>query len=598
MATVYLVRDLRHDRKVALKVLRPELATSLGPERFLREIRITAGLTHPHILPVFDSGEAGGFLFYVMPYVEGESLRDRLRREVQLPLDSALRIVSQVADALEYAHERGIVHRDIKPENILLNGAGEPLVADFGVALAISAAGGERLTESGLALGTPAYMSPEQAAGEHHCDARTDIYSLGCVLYELLAGEPPFTGPTAQAIIAKRFGAPAPRIRVVRESVPPAVEHAIERALAKAPADRFTTAREFIRALEEPTAAPRSRSPVTIAGSLLVVALALAAGGLLLWRSAAVPPTDPNLVAVAPFDVLDPSLQLWHEGLADLLSRSLDGAGPLRTVSLTVALRGWGGRADRASAEALGRRTGAGLVVFGALVPRGRDSVSLRAGVLDGAAAGGQTEVEVSGPATRMSELADSLGFKILQSLGRSRPIGASRQVSMGSKSLPALKAFLQGEQFYRRGAWDSALAYYDRAIAADSNFGLAHYRMTAVLGWNPPSAGAYKPGEVYARRAMLLNHGLSPRDSLLIAAGSLAFPVEDSTQEGGSLRSSFRSMSALEEAVRRYPTDPEAWYALGEARYHSPLPGTPRVRALEPFNHAIALDSGFAPAN
>jgi eukaryotic-like serine/threonine-protein kinase len=301
---------------------------------------------------------------------------------------------------------------------------------------------------------------------------------------------------------------------------------------------------------------------------------------------------------VAPFDVLDPSLQLWHEGLADLLSRSLDGAGPLRTVSQTVALRGWHGREDRASAEALGRRTGAGLVVFGTLVPRGRDSVSLRAGVLDGTGPRGETEVEISGQATRMAELADSLGFKILQALGRSRPIGSVRQVSMGSKSLPALKAFLQGEQFYRRGVWDSALASYDRAIAADSNFGLAHYRMTLVLGWNPPSAGAYKPGEVYARRAMLLNQGLSPRESLLIAAGSLAFPVYDTTQSGGYVGFSFRSMAALEEAVRRYPMDPEAWYALGEARYHMPFPlGTPPARVLEAFNHTIALDSGFAPA-
>ena len=202
--------------------------------------------------------------------------------------------------------------------------------------------------------------------------------------------------------------------------------------------------------------------------------------------------------------------------------------------------------------------------------------------------------MEISGQAARMGELADSLGFKILQSLGRSRPIGSVRQVSMGSRSLPALKAFLQGEQFYRRGSWDSALAYYDRAIAADSNFALANYRMTLVLGWNPPSAGAYKPGDVYARRAVLLNQGLPPRESLLVA-GSLGFA--DTTQEGSSVGSSFRSMAALEEAVRRYPTDPEAWYALGEARVHYPLPGTPPARVLEAFDHAIALDSGFAPA-
>src|SRR5881398_3702740 len=236
MATVYLTRDLKHDRPVALKVLRPELAAVLGAERFLREIRLTAQLQHPHILTLLDSGDAGGFLYYVMPFVEGESLRQRLERERQLPLDEALRLTRAIASALDFAHGRGVVHRDIKPENIMLH-QGEPMVADFGIALAVSTAGRERLTETGLSLGTPAYMSPEQASADQQVDGRTDQYSLACVVYEMLAGEPPYTGPTAQAIIAKRLSEPIPHLRTVRD-VPEAVERAVTKALAKAPADR------------------------------------------------------------------------------------------------------------------------------------------------------------------------------------------------------------------------------------------------------------------------------------------------------------------------------------------------------------------------
>src|SRR5213082_585720 len=255
MATVYLARDLKHDRPVALKLLRPELAAVLGAERFLREIRLTAQLQHPHILTLIDSGEADGFLYYVMPYVEGESLRQRLEREGQLPLDEAQRITRAIATALDFAHGRGVIHRDIKPENIMLH-QGEPMVADFGIALAVSSAGRERLTETGLSLGTPAYMSPEQASAEPRLDGRSDQYSLACVLYEMLAGEPPYAGPTAQAIIAKRLTEPIPHLGTVRQ-VPPAVEVAVTRALAKAPADRFATVGAFIAALTANPTRPR-----------------------------------------------------------------------------------------------------------------------------------------------------------------------------------------------------------------------------------------------------------------------------------------------------------------------------------------------------
>ena len=248
MATVFLARDLKHDRPVAIKVLHPELAASLGPERFLREIKLAARLQHPHILTVLDSGETAGRLWFTMPYVEGESLRDQLRRERQLPIDAALRIALEAARGLAYAHEHGVVHRDVKPENILLTRDGTTLVADFGIARALG--GNDGLTETGMAVGTPAYMSPEQAAGDNRLDARTDQYSLAALLYEILAGEAPWTGATAQAIAAKRLIEPPPSVRSVRPNVPAAVDAAIRKALAPVAADRFGALEQFAQALQ------------------------------------------------------------------------------------------------------------------------------------------------------------------------------------------------------------------------------------------------------------------------------------------------------------------------------------------------------------
>ncbi|HSM17174.1 MAG TPA: protein kinase [Gemmatimonadales bacterium] len=248
MARVYLALDIKHDRKVALKVLRPELAAVIGADRFLAEIRTTANLQHPHILPLHDSGEVDGTVFYVMPFVEGESLRARLDRERQLPVAEAVRIATEVAGALEYAHRKGIIHRDIKPANILLHDT-QALVADFGIALAASTAGGTRMTETGMSLGTPHYMSPEQAMGERSLDARTDVYALGCVLHEMLVGEPPFTGPTAQAVVAKVMTDEPPPIGKFRKTVPQHLEDAVLTALQKLPADRFASASEFAAAL-------------------------------------------------------------------------------------------------------------------------------------------------------------------------------------------------------------------------------------------------------------------------------------------------------------------------------------------------------------
>jgi serine/threonine-protein kinase len=291
MATVYLAHDLRHDRKVAVKVLRPELAAVIGAERFLAEIKTTANLQHPHILALFDSGKVEGTVFYVMPYVEGESLRDRLTREKQLPIDDAVRIAREVADALQYAHQHGVIHRDIKPENIMLHG-GHALVADFGIALAATTTGGARMTETGMSLGTPHYMSPEQAMGEREITARSDVYALGCVTYEMLLGEPPFSGPTAQAIVAKVMTEKPASLIARRDRVTPAVEDAVLTALEKLPADRWASAREFADALGRPAGAtrattagraalPRRRSMVLLPWAVAIVAAAVALWGWL-----------------------------------------------------------------------------------------------------------------------------------------------------------------------------------------------------------------------------------------------------------------------------------------------------------------------------
>jgi serine/threonine-protein kinase len=297
MATVYLAHDLKHDRPVALKVLHPELASMLGPERFLREIRLAARLQHPHILSVHDSGGTAAGpgpeqLWFTMPYVEGESLRDRLQRDRQLPIPEAVRIAREASQALRYAHDHGVVHRDIKPENLLLTEDGNTLVADFGIARALTGSEtDDRLTATGFAIGTPAYMSPEQASGSAEVDARSDVYSLGSVLYEMLTGEPPFSGTTAQAMIAKRLAGPAPAVSVLRPNVPLTVADAIGRALAIAPADRFQSMDEFSKALErtettqrtqrtQGTEKRRSRGPAVVAVSVLA---ALTIVGGFLW---------------------------------------------------------------------------------------------------------------------------------------------------------------------------------------------------------------------------------------------------------------------------------------------------------------------------
>lgn len=313
MATVYLAQDLRHERQVAVKVLNPELAQTLGAERFLREIKTAANLGHPHILPVFDSGEADGFLFYVMPYVKGESLRTRLTKEKQLPIEDAIQITREIADALAYAHEEGVVHRDVKPANIMLE-AGHAVLADFGVAHAVATAKDERITRTGTSLGTPAYMSPEQATGEQALDGRSDQYALGCVLYEMLAGHPPFTGAQVETVVRKHLTEEPPSVDQARPSVAEEVARVINRALAKSPADRFRTAGEMAAALAltttpvEKSPRPFSKAKALIAGVAGVAVVVV--GAILLFRSdgnpshtaSGVPEGNAPTLAVLPCD--------------------------------------------------------------------------------------------------------------------------------------------------------------------------------------------------------------------------------------------------------------------------------------------------------
>jgi eukaryotic-like serine/threonine-protein kinase len=344
MATVFLADDVRHRRRVAVKVLLPELAVALGHERFLREIETTANLRHPHILPLYDSGEANGFLYYVMPFVEGESLRDRLDREKQLPLAQALQVAREVADALGYAHGRGIVHRDIKPENILLE-SGHAVVADFGIARALTAAGAERLTVTGTSVGTPIYMSPEQAAGETDLDGRSDLYSLACVTYEMLAGQPPFTGPTVESVVHQHLVSDPPAVTQLRPAVPAAVTAALQRALAKAPADRFDQVALFAEAMREsaaaagaaPARARRSGRWAAAAVALVVVAAAVA---LLARPWTGGPEESDRSIAVLPFQNLsgDEANAFFAAGVHEDILTHLTRVRDVRVISRTSVM--------------------------------------------------------------------------------------------------------------------------------------------------------------------------------------------------------------------------------------------------------------------
>jgi tRNA A-37 threonylcarbamoyl transferase component Bud32/tetratricopeptide (TPR) repeat protein len=495
MAAIYLAEDVRHHRRVAIKVLQPDLGARLGAERFLREIQVTAKLHHPHILPLHDSGEANGLLYYVMPFVAGRSLRERLREELQLPVNEALDIARQVADALEYAHGRGIIHRDIKPENILLT-EGKAIVADFGIARALDAAGGERLTETGLAVGTPAYMSPEQAGGSR-LDGRSDLYALGCVLYEMLAGQPPFPGPTPQAILARHAVDPVPSLRTVRPTIPQALEHVVTRLLAKVPADRFPSARAFAEALAaapstiavsapEPhtiAVTPR-RQPTAFAGRRGVLAAALVAIAIIAGVVAALTrkPTalNPRRVLVLPFQnrTADSTLNALSDVAADYVARGLRVThGVNDVVDARSQAEAGSRRLDPAGARAIALGAGAGEVVLGAYDRAPGDTLQFQAEVLD--TRNGRA-VRLIGPvrapiAARLAAL-DGLRTRVMAAVGSLLDEDFSDATSLPGtyEAFQEYKAGIEVLDGTCGGEADCrAFEHFRRAAAMDSNFTL-----------------------------------------------------------------------------------------------------------------------------
>jgi len=615
MATVYLATDLRHQRPVAIKVLRAEIASALNAKRFLREIHITCSLVHPHILSLYDSGESEGRIFFAMPYIDGETLHRRITREGRLSIEEAVRLTREVADALSYAHEHGIIHRDIKPENILLSG-GHAVVADFG----ISRATGDTLTSIGLVVGTPAYMSPEQASGQSALGPPSDIYSLACVLYTMLTGVPPFDGPTPQAVAAQQVTEPPPMVRSRRPDVPARLDDVLQRALAKDPVQRYASAREFATALTE-ACAGTTTAPVRVAWELTrrrQAALALTAVlaiAVLWWqvsRAAAsrAMALDPELIAVAPFFVAsdEAELQRWKYDLPLLVSPRLDDAEPLRALSPATNVTDRPDVTDRASAIELGRRTHAGHVVFGRVLRDRRNAVRVDAAVVNVARGEVVDQVQITSteaeedPGRVLAEVSDSLSHALLASFGATVPVAATRHAAFGcaTSSWPAVAKYLHGEQFYRRTQWDSAITAYRAAIAVDSGCALAYRRIAIALSCK----GFASDSAVLAHQLLagVHNRGLPPRDSLLVLADSLTAGVHQLYGARDAPASAYwalvrRLLTTLEEASRKYPGDAEVWYALGEARHHwgwGPASTTPR-EILGAFDEAIRQDSGFA---
>ncbi|HXV90875.1 MAG TPA: serine/threonine-protein kinase [Gemmatimonadales bacterium] len=578
-------------REFAVAALPPAVATRLDPERFQAEISRAARVRHAQLVAPLGARVVGDLAYCIYPYRQGESLRERLQREGHLPADAAGRLLAQIADALAPAHEAGLAHGALRPECVVLDGT-RVVVTEFGLAHAVAAAGGG--TGPGDAIGSAGYAAPEQEAGRS-ADLRSDVYALGVIGYELLAGFPPFAGPTAAAVVAARLtGTPEP-LDALRVDVPPAVTAAVARALSREPNQRFADALEFREAAggRRPAAAdagPRASWALVTTGVLLV-----AAAGMFV-RARRPPAPDPDLVVVAPFDVLVPDHSLWREGMVDVLSRNLDGAGPLRTVPPTVAIRHWKGRVDVGPATALGRETGAALAVFGRLLDAGPDSVRISAALVDVTRRSVAAEFEFRGSADRIGELADSLTVALLDQVGRTRPIGAVRYTGVTAVPLPALKAFLRGEQHFRHAHWDSAIADYERAVAAAPDFALALRRLSLTFGWQ--RSGEDSLGQAYAFRAGAANYGFAPRESLLVVAESINAALWEFTREPQWWPLSRRLFATLDEAARRYAGDPEVWYELGEARFHFGYwHGIDAGDALRAFDRAIELDSTFAPA-
>src|SRR5689334_1098374 len=473
MATVYLAEDLKHRRPVALKVLSPNLAASLGTDRFLREIEIAARLAHPHILSLHDSGQADGLLYYVMPYVEGESLRGRLIRERQLPLDDALRISREVADALDYAHGRDVVHRDIKPENILFQ-AGHAVVSDFGIARAIRVAGVKRFTGSGIAVGTPGYMSPEQAAGVEQLDGRSDLYSLACVLYEMLAGDPPFTGWSAQAILARQAGEPVPRLRTVRDTVPEWLEQVVTKALARAPADRFAPAPTLVQP----------------------------------------PPAAANSIAVLPFVNMsaEPENEYFSDGITEEIINALSAVGSLRVASRTSSFSFKGATQD---IRAIAERLQVSAVLEGS-VRRSDTKLRVTAQLISAADGFHLWSATFEREMKDVFAIQDEIARAIVNALKvklTSEPRLAL--VEPHTDNVEAYALYLKARYFWRRksaSGLKKGIEYFEQAIALDPRYSLAY----AGLADSYTAPGYYNylpPKQVFPRAREAADRSLAIDD-------------------------------------------------------------------------------------
>jgi TolB-like protein/Tfp pilus assembly protein PilF len=597
MATVYLAMDLRHGRAVAVKVLKPELAHAIGPERFLREIEIAARLSHPNILPLHDSGEADGILYYVMPYVEGATLRDHLNRERHLPLEEVVQIARNVADALTYAHHHGVVHRDIKPENVLLTGdpprdrgaAGgwQCVVADFGIAHAVDAAGTTRLTETGLALGTPAYMSPEQASGGRALDGRSDIYSLGCLVYEMLGGEPPFTGPSPQAVMARHALDPVRPLRTLRPTVPEGVEHAVEKALAKVPTDRFATAEQFAQQLArastaEAIAAEVRRTRFARRRKTLVAAVAallLGVGGW--WMATMVEAPGIQRLAVLPLANLtnDPAQEYFAQGMHDALISELAQAG-VPVIGRTSMMQY---QHSTKPARVIARELNADGVVE-ASVARSGDSVYIRAQLVDGGTEQTLWAGAYAGDLRNVQALHRQVTRAIVGEVRSALTPQAEARLSSARPVNPeAYEAYLKGMFYWRRATLQdlaTAEQYFQFALERDPDYALAHAGI--ARNWIAQQQHGFVPA--------------SKAGPLIKAAAARALALDSTLADVHATLASIRCWTdwdwhgcetALRQAIALNPNDPHA------RAYYSHLLhilGRPR-EAMAQIDSALRLD-------
>ena len=590
MATVYLARDLKHRRFVALKVLSPALAASLGADRFLREIELAARLQHPHIVTVFDSGDAGGILWYTMPYVEGETLRARLERERQLPLDVALRIAVEVARALEFAHQHGVLHRDVKPENLLLTTDGSTMVADFGIARPWAETGG--LTQSGMVVGTPAYMSPEQAAGERALDARTDVYALGCVLYEMLAGEMPYSGPNAQAVLAKRLSEPAPSLRTTRD-LPVAIERTVARALARTPADRYASAAEFARALQSIDAPARPILQRRWLAAAVVVLMLAGVAAAIRFGAGAKGAAVPVSAAVLPFADLSEGKdqEYFSDGLTDELITALS-----RVEGISVAARtsSFQFKNRQVDVSEIGRQLHVGAILEGS-VRRSGNNVRITAQLVS-TRDGYQLWAEAYD-----RELKDVFGVQ--EDIARS--IIAALQVKLGARGNRALRARptgdLQAYDLYLKGrfAWNQrtatgmtqAVRYLEQAVARDSAFALAWAALADAYVLVIPYAGAPRDVDWPKARAAVAR-ALALDSTVGEAHTALAYGTMIYDWDWPAADASFRRAIAVDPT---YPTGHQ-WYGdflWSQGRLHEAEDQMHEALRLDPLSLVISSEVG-----